>query len=38
MRQWERYNYFDLLIGEKNEVKDNQRNIKPGKIDNEDIL
>ncbi len=38
MKSWKRYNYFDLLIGEKNELGDLQRNINPGKIDNEDIL
>ena len=38
MTAWERYNYVDLLIGEKIEMTDDERNAKPGKIDNEDIL
>ena len=38
MSAWERYNYVDLLNGEKIEMTDDERNAKPGKIDNEDIL
>ncbi len=38
MTAWERYNYVDLLIGEKIEMTDEERNASPGKIDNEDIL
>jgi hypothetical protein len=38
MSAWERYNYVDLLIGEKVEMTDEERNAQPGKISNEDIL
>jgi hypothetical protein len=38
MSAWERYNYVDLLIGEKVEMTDEERNAQPGKINNEDIL
>lgn len=38
MSVWERYNFVDLINGEKIEMTDDERNAKPGKIDNEDIL
>ncbi len=38
LSQWERYNYVDLIDGNKLEMSDDERNAKPGKINNEEIL